>query len=231
NGSLGPYLAVVAGLVFSGLAAWRLRIPVLGRILTAIGCFIGVTAVMNLLEANLIRDLLRLASDTQHIATGSDKAPSAGSGRWILWTNGLRMALERPLLGYGPDNLGAAYREAGISIDRPHNEFIQIAASLGWPALLLYVSALVSHAINFVRTHKTVSAFECGLFAIVLTYLVSSIFGNTMFYTSPFFFLIFGLSVSFQKFRYGCQQYREEPCTHHGYNYFLINEQKKAVDD
>ena len=154
----------------------------------------GVDTV-NLAVGYLGRDLAQLSSDIGNIASGSDKAQSAGSGRWLLWQNGVRFAWERPLFGYGPDNLGARYAVSTASFsDRPHNELIQIAASLGIPAMLFYLSGLIAHLKSFLTLHQRLDRLSIGIFAMIGAYLISSLFGNSMFYTTPFFFLFLGIS-------------------------------------
>ena len=78
----------------------------------------------------------------------------------------------------------------GIQQDRPHNEFIQIAASLGIPALVFYVVALFKQFKLIINNIDKVDISVVSLNTIIFTYLVSSFFGNTMFYTSPFYFMI-----------------------------------------
>lgn len=125
-----------------------------------------------------------------------------GSDRGILWRLGIQFALERPVFGYGPDNLGALYRmhRADLS-DRPHNELIQIAASLGLPALVFYLTGLGSLLVRFFKRLKQLSVFELAVFASVGGYLVSSLFGNTMYYTTPYFYMMlaFAYRVSAEK--------------------------------
>lgn len=117
------------------------------------------------------------------------------SGRIGLWKLGIRFALEKPLFGYGPDNLGERYLLIAKSIsDRPHNELIQIAAMLGFPALFFYVSGLLCHFIACVRQLPRLSLFQTGFFVILGGYLVSSLFGNTMFNTTPYFYMMLGFS-------------------------------------
>ena len=61
-----------------------------------------------------------------------DGLNAIGSGRGILLKNAILFANQKPIFGYGPDNLGQAYFDKGITNnDRPHNELIQFAASLG----------------------------------------------------------------------------------------------------
>lgn len=199
NGSMGPYIAVVAGLISSVILIIWLEKKCLKRILIALGVFIGITLIMNASSNHTFSDIKTLQGDIYKIASKSKDAGKAGTGRWILWTNGVRFIIEEPVFGYGPDNLGEQYAKVNIGTDRPHNEIIQFAASLGIPAALFYIIAMINYFIVFIRKRKHVSIIEIGMFCTVIAYLVSSMFGNTMYYTSPFFFMILGLSAGRQK--------------------------------
>jgi O-antigen ligase len=200
NGSFGPLLAVITGFlgciaVFTCFRRERLRRAVVAAIV-----FAAMVTISNLQTGRFISDIKALAGDVKEIAERRDEAAEAGSGRWKIWKAGVQFALERPLFGYGPDNLGERYREVGLEkFDRPHNELIQFAASLCIPAMLFYLAGLASHLIRFFRAGKKLSTLTLGLFCAVGAYLVSSLFGNTMYYTSPFFFMLLGMSAGMLK--------------------------------
>ncbi|MEA4890493.1 MAG: O-antigen ligase family protein [Clostridiaceae bacterium] len=194
NASLGPYLAVLVGLTISFVLILWLKRTQARRFLVAAAIFFLASGITDAQSGKLLHDFLQLFTDTSSIANGSENADQAGSGRWRLWLAGLRFTAEKPLFGYGPDNLGKRYLDLGIQIDRPHNELIQIAASLGVPALLFYLSALTAHLAAFFRKRKQLTMVVIGLCGALLTYFVSSLFGNTMYYTTPFFLMVLGLS-------------------------------------
>lgn len=199
NGSLGPYIAVVAGLVSSVILIIKLDKKILKRILVAIGVFIGVTLIMNVSNSHTFSDIKTLERDVYKIASKSSDAGNAGTGRWVLWTNGVRFITEKPIFGYGPDNLGDQYAKVKIGTDRPHNEIIQFAASLGIPAALFYIIAIATHFMVFIKQRKQVSRLQIAILCTLIAYLTSSMFGNTMYYTSPFFFMLLGMSSGMQK--------------------------------
>ena len=194
NGALGPYIASVAGLICSVILIRWLDKKYLKRILIAIGVFMMVTIIMNASNEHLYKDIKTLGGDIFKVASESPDAGKAGTGRWILWMNGLRFISEKPVLGYGPDNLGDQYAKVNISTDRPHNEVIQFAASLGIPAAILYIIAVSIYFMAFIRKRRLVSMVEIGMLCTIIAYFVSSMFGNTMYYTSPFFFMLWGIS-------------------------------------
>lgn len=193
NGSFGPYLAIVVGFTFLLFLIYLFDPSSFKRLMLAISTFLFISVIMNIHSNFFINEILKLFGDIDDIVTKTKDASRAGSGRWKLWVNGVRFSLEKPFFGYGPDNLGNKYLEAGISIDRPHNEIIQFAASLGIPAALLYISAMLNLFKNLITNRKQLTTIIICMFSVVFAYLVSSIFGNTMYYTTPFFFMILGL--------------------------------------
>ena len=199
NGSLGPYLAVIVGLICSVILAIWLDKKLLKRVVIMVTIFISITIIMNISNNHLYKDLKILKGDISKIANESSDVGKAGTGRWILWVNGVRFISEKPIFGYGPDNLREQYAKVKISTDRPHNEIIQFAASLGIPAAIFYVIALAVHFGVFFKHRNQISRLEIGILCTIIAYLASSVFGNTMYYTSPFYFMILGISGGMQK--------------------------------
>lgn len=196
NSSLGPYIGVLAGILFLGVLSLIYSKGHLTKTIAVIAVFVIVSFVMNISNGFLDNELMKLFGDMQSIVNNTETADKAGSGRWILWVEGVKFIFEKPFLGFGPENLGARYMLEGIEHDRPHNEFIQIAASLGIPALLFYTAALFRHFSIVALNRKNLNIVIISLNSIVLAYLISSLFGNTMFYTSPFYFMFLGMAVS-----------------------------------
>lgn len=196
NRSIGPYLGVWAGMIVCIVIYTFIRKERTFKIrsITSAILLLLVSIIVNTTTAHLGSDLYGLLQDGREIFYGTELAARAGSGRWRLWVNAVSFIGEKPLFGYGPDNLGERYAALGIGIDRPHNELLQFAASLGIPAMVFYITALAVQLKNFWINRYKLSAASIGLFSALFAYLVSSMFGNTMYYTSPFFFLLLGMS-------------------------------------
>ncbi len=193
NTSLGPYLAVCFGLLlFLALlvSGYKDRWKSISLLLVG---FIVLSVVINLFLPRLGLDLRMLSGDLMNIFQNNELAATAGSKRWLLWTCALAFIIEKPIFGFGPDNLGDRYGLSGIDIDRPHNEPLQIASSLGLPALILYLGALGYLAFRVIRHIRTQNLLTLVLFISAAGYFVSSLFGNSMFYTTPFFMLVLGM--------------------------------------
>lgn len=116
----------------------------------------------------------------------------AGTDRMQLWIHGIKYILDKPIIGYGPDTLRHQYLMSGIDQDRPHNLIIYLACVSGIPGMLIYMTAVGIIVIKGIR--KLLSANKDGMIylIIVITYLISSMFGNSMYYTSPYFFIFLG---------------------------------------
>lgn len=194
NGSFGPFVAVVGGLIFlltlTFIYVKEIRIPAV--ILVVV--FIAVSIGFNLKSGYIKKEGVKLTQDIVNIVENNEEAPKAGSNRWILWQRGVQYALEKPLFGYGPDNLHARYKQDGLNHDRPHNELLQLAANLGFPAAFFYITALIFFFLNLLKHRKTLTVEALGLHTAVFTYLLSSMVGLSMFYTTPYYFIFLGLT-------------------------------------
>jgi len=202
NNSFGPYLAAIVGVLLAILfqpkqADKKQRF----RLTLSVIIFVVISLGLNLWLNGIGKDFTAFINDIEKVTTGNESAGTAGSGRWRLWTVGFQLAFEKPIFGYGPDNLGAAYIERGVTYnDRPHNEFLYYAAAMGIPALLFYCIGLISHLVGFLKRHSQLDWLVVGIFCTVGAYLFSSVFGNTMFYTMPFYIISLGLSYSQLRF-------------------------------
>ncbi|MBQ2835742.1 MAG: O-antigen ligase family protein [Clostridia bacterium] len=118
---------------------------------------------------------------------------SAGTNRGELWHNAFNFILRKPIIGYGADNLGEQYENVLMyGRDRPHNLILYLACVSGIPGMLLYLTAVGIIVVKGII--KLMKDNDNGIISllIVVAYLISSMFGNSMFYTSPFFFIFLG---------------------------------------
>ena len=195
NTSLGSWLALIGGYIlcaaFVVIRNWKTHHL---RLIVAAGLLIVISTMLNLAIGQLAYDLSVLGSDIKKIAEGSSDAGFAGSGRWEMWLNGVRFALMKPWFGHGPENLENLFLAVGIPYDRPHNELIQFAASLGFPAMFFYVAGLAMHLRDFLLQRKKATVLVIGVFALIGAYLISSMVGNSMYYTTPFYMMLLGVS-------------------------------------
>jgi O-antigen ligase len=105
------------------------------------------------------------------------------------------------LLGSGPDTFGIVYPKdtvfKGVTVDKAHNEYLQIAVTLGIPALLVYLF-FTAHvlltglkAASRMKGENQILLF--GLLAICIGYLTQAFFNISVITVAPFFWVILGI--------------------------------------
>lgn len=129
----------------------------------------------------------------------------AGSNRIEIWRITLKLIGKQPLLGCGTDNLRRGIimncpvdlyqyiRHSGAVIDKAHNEYLQIAATLGIPALLIYLiflGSILRDKIKFLFQNKVAFTF-C---LVIFSYLVQAFFNISTIGIAPLFWMILGLA-------------------------------------
>lgn len=142
NSTLGSFLGVIAALVMilvffvrkNGHFAWRMLMPVLVVLLLSTASYYGYVPTSSGQDMKV--NLETLFGDVKDILENPLEATGAGHGRMKLWQEGLKMIPERPIFGYGPEQLNEEYAK-NMWVDRPDNEFIQHAIFLGIPCFIL----------------------------------------------------------------------------------------------
>lgn len=203
NNTFGCYLAVCIFLILYAIYALikktdRKVLFIAVVILTILSCIIFKDG-KNLAYENLKIfgfDIKSIIIKTKNINVEDEKIEKnfekTGSSRMILWINGIKFISKKPIIGYGPDNLKDQYMRKGIDQDRPHNLLIYLACVSGIPGMVLYVTAVGIIVIRGIK--KIFNNERQGIIylIVVITYLISSMFGNSMYYTSPYFFIFLG---------------------------------------
>lgn len=199
NSTFGAYLGSCCALVMIWVFfirknrkfSYRLLIPVLIVFAISFASYMGWVPTSS--GEDMKVNLQELTADAQNILEDPSEAKRAGHGRMTLWQQGLKMIPRRPIFGYGPEQMDKEL-SAIMWVDRPDNEFIQHAVFLGIPGLLFYLGALITLFIRqWIHMRKlddtTLIAAGC-----VVAYLVSSLFGNTMFYTVPYLYMFLAMA-------------------------------------
>lgn len=160
------------------------------------------------LDSPFKNDMTKLFVETQNIynhldnlevkldnTIGSSLVICSGTNRLDLWLKGIDFIKSRPLFGYGFENLEDLYFKTAIcdKTDRPHNTFIQIGANTGVVGLIIYMSCLIYIFVTGLQINKKLNKMITCCFFITLSYLISSCFGNSMYYTSPYYLFFLGI--------------------------------------
>ncbi len=193
NGSFGPFIGVFFGLIFMFLFALCFNRNIVKPLSITLLLFLLTSFAYDQHTSYLRNEITDLNDDIGSIIENPGEAGRSGTGRWSLWMHGLVFMGERPIFGYGPDSLGPRYYETGHNNDRPHNEYIQFGASLGIPALTAYIGALALLFLSLFLKPKALPIYLLALSGLIIAYLINAFFGNTMYYTTPYFLLFLGL--------------------------------------
>lgn len=144
-----------------------------------------------------------LLSDLQNIifATSND----VGNGRMTIWKMAIDIIKKRPFLGSGPETIPSAlikysptsfYAWADKTktvVDKAHNEFLQIAACVGIPALFTYITFLFCALKNNIKNMFS-NPISFIFAATIISYIIQSLFNISVISVAPLFWFILGVS-------------------------------------
>lgn len=157
------------------------------------------------LENKWIDNRINLAiNEIQEIATEGVKV-SMGSGRVRIWEMTLDVVIKKPLLGCGVDNLLAGIVECAHEkleqyiiryfnyVDKAHNEYLHIAATMGIPALIAYIG-FVGSIMN--KNFKKCFKDDKNMLYILIigSYLVQAFFNISIISVAPIFWFALGMA-------------------------------------
>jgi putative inorganic carbon (HCO3(-)) transporter len=147
-----------------------------------------------------------IASNAQQVVTNHD-SNYAGSSRWYIWKESLSIISSHPWLGTGPDTFeqvfqpphaGAVKYLDGQLIANANNAYLQIAVTLGLPALIALLAFYLRILFSAWSQRKRAGSKESylvsiGLFATALGYLVQAFFNMDVVMVAPIFWVILGM--------------------------------------
>lgn len=153
--------------------------------------YVLITLALNIHYRTIIDSLIKLFSDSGDIIKDPSMAGNAGSGRWALWKATVKYIPEHPFVGFGVEGLLNAHH-----VGTPHNEFLQYAAFFGIPVAVLYTAACTIALARVWINRAKMSPMTMVCFFTAIGYLVNSLFGVAIYYTTPFLFIFLGLAYS-----------------------------------
>ena len=148
---------------------------------------IAVSPEVRTSVATLFRDLGAILSGS---STGHE-----GSGRMLLWKEGVEYIRQKPLFGHGCERITLEMKER-LGQGDVHSEPLTYAIYYGIPALLFYLAGIVMVAVRYFKSRKSLPLTSRIAFLGACTYFLSSLVGVSMFYTTPFFFVFMGMAAS-----------------------------------
>lgn len=199
--TLGCFLAVFATLIVLVVLVYLVfskqepeqRKAVRIRVWITAGVFLAISVAMSFFYESLFSSFLKTIFELDQLTDGKDI--NAGSGRLKMWQHTVRFITEKPVFGHGTEGIGRRLYML-TNFDRPHNEYLQHAAFWGIPFLLVYLGGCICTLLQALRNGFYRSPGVAICFFASLAYMLSAFFGNTMYYTAPFFFLLLGVVAS-----------------------------------
>lgn len=166
--------------------------------------FVAIFLMLYFQKQSVVKNKIRVVKNDVLKITQNRAQNEIGSGRLKIWKVTLELMQKYPILGVGPDNM-----EQGIinnltptsidyivktktKIDKAHNEYLQIGATIGIPALIVYLTFL---ALTIIPKLKL--AFkDKDLFIVINTiivYLVQAFFNISTIGIAPLLWIALGI--------------------------------------
>ncbi|WP_462412401.1 O-antigen ligase family protein [Neobacillus sp. Marseille-QA0830] len=150
---------------------------------------------------SVLSDSYKIAS---HHSTGHE-----GSSRFFIWKKSLPLIPEYFWIGSGPDTFEFIFPATdkelltylgGQRVDKAHNEYLQMAITLGVPALLtylLFIFLILRKAFLAVRMASGKERLMMyGLISIVIGYLIQAFFNISTVPVAPLYWAILGITLA-----------------------------------
>ena len=161
-----------------------------------------IMSLSNRLE--LVNNEMKIALETGELKE------SFGSGRIGIWIMVLKVIAINPMLGSGPDTLAKSLiynlpldtinyiEKTNTYIDKAHNDYLQIAATIGIPALIIYLAFLAQILAKQKNMFRDNTTFI--LVIPIIAYLVQVFFNISTISVAPIFWMLLGV-VQNQQFK------------------------------
>ncbi len=187
NNTMGAYLAVLLTFIFAVIWSFinkeEKKWP-----LIILGIFVAISIVSTFMSDSIVTNFADMFSDISTVIEMDDsELEGIGSNRGERWMKTIERIKEKPLVGHGLQS---------ITEYTTHNIYLQQAAYTGIPGLLLFLSIFVVGATKLVKARKTITPLARGAAFAVVAYLISAFFGNTIFYTATYFYIILGFCLT-----------------------------------
>lgn len=167
-------------------------------------CFILIFSFVFIDPKSMMKDKFAQMKDDINTSLHDGLEGNMGSGRIEIWEMTLKLITKKPIFGCGTDNLQLGLRtncpedfdeyliRTLTVVDKAHNEYLHIAATIGIPALIIYLVF-----IGMILFPKTRHMFNDKLYFVIsitiISYLVQAFFNISTIGVAPLFWMILGL--------------------------------------
>lgn len=209
NNTFGAFLGTTTGII-AACIMYLIKTKNVKKMLVPVAIYIALSGISvagvvpSSSGQNLWINVTTLAHDVDAVATDAEDADAAGTGRMKLWKACLKMIPESPIFGYGPERLNDKYSSelGGVfagGTDRAENEYIQYAVFMGIPGVLMYLAALISMVVCQLKNVKKLELITIAAAGCAVAYAAGACFGNSMYYTAPYFYMFLGMAAKTDK--------------------------------
>lgn len=169
--------------------------------------FVSIFLLINTIEeGGYLNRLFSSVSDPYKVMT-KQSTGREGSNRIFIWEKSLPLIPQYFLLGSGPDTFKYIFpndtketkeKFGDQKVDKAHNEYIQMAVTLGVPALLTYLLLVTVvlrkafQAVKVVREKEKIILY--GLISAIFGYLVQAFFNISVVTVAPLYWSILGIT-------------------------------------
>lgn len=137
-----------------------------------------------------------------------------GSARGYIWSRSIPLLKDNLILGKGPDTfvfefpqndlIGKyyAYDTPNMTVDKPHNLYLQIALNNGLIALIAFLGVMLIYIIDSLKLYalkkeyETSELFGAAISLGVIGYLVAGLFNDSLISVAPIFWILLGVGVA-----------------------------------
>ncbi|GEM_PF-3249926 len=172
--------------------------------LFAVTCCLLLVVLAQASDTDFVSRAATIPADIKKLIDQPDDG-SAGASRWYIWRTTVPLVKDYFWLGSGPNTFGQLFHP-GIAADYfayirhpvydANNDYVQIALTMGIPALLAYLLFLVVVLYTGVRAarHAEREPYNMlsGLLAAAIGYCVQALFNISVVSVAPYFWIIMG---------------------------------------
>ena len=158
----------------------------------------------NMASNNLFSErVVSISKDIETAIEGKENAKYAGSNRFYIWSKVLILIQNKPMFGYGIENLQIPFvkyfgedslKTFGyvLPVDKAHNEFLHIAVSSGVPSLCMYLFFVFLIILKYIKSRMK-SQLSTFLFLSIIGYLSQAFFNISVVSVAFIYWIFLGL--------------------------------------
>lgn len=169
---------------------------------------IGIFVINSLMNNYLFDEFIKMFSQLNQMIGTGEITEEMGSGRFAVWANAMKLFPKYWLYGCGVDTFGIAYTQVfglsseGLFFDKAHNEYLQIALTMGIPALCLYLTLYGNVIVDSIKRLDSILTTEgreneegmyVGIGLAIIGYIAQAFFNISVIDVAPYFWILLGL--------------------------------------